>query len=208
MAIQPIKHQRNIFQKSYRTGISLRMQVGYKNIKARILKPITLVGLMGSGKSMLGKRLAKQLDMPFADSDKAIEDAAGLTISNIFDIAGDAKFREIEERIIAELVTSGPLVLATGGGAICRTNTAKLLQKQSVVVWLQAAPETLMARIGTTATRPLLAGDDPLGKLRQLSVDRQKYYQKAHIHLNTDGMSGDKALVTLIEALDSYLPLT
>ena len=184
------------------------MQVGYKNIKARILKPITLVGLMGSGKSMLGKRLAKQLDMPFADSDKAIEDAAGLTISNIFDIAGDAKFREIEERIIAELVTSGPLVLATGGGAICQTNTAKLLQKQSVVVWLQAAPETLMARIGTSTTRPLLAGDDPLGKLRQLSVDRQKHYQRAHIHLNTDGMSGDKALVTLIEALDSYLPLT
>ena len=183
------------------------MQAVYKDIKSRVVKPITLVGLMGSGKSMLGKRLARQLGMPFADSDKAIEDNAGLTISNIFDIAGDAKFREIEERIIAELFTRGPLVLATGGGAICRANTAKLLQKRSVVVWLQAAPETLMARIGTTATRPLLAGDDPLGKLRQLSVDRQQHYQKAHIHLNTDGMSSDKALVTLIEALDSFLPL-
>ena len=183
------------------------MQAVYKNIKSRVVKPITLVGLMGSGKSMLGKRLARQLGMPFADSDKAIEDNAGLTISNIFDIAGDAKFREIEERIIAELITNGPMVLATGGGAICQTNTAELLQKHSVVVWLKAEPETLMARIGTTATRPLLSGNDPLGKLRQLSVDRQQHYQKAHIHLNTDGMSSDKALVTLIEALDSFLPL-
>jgi shikimate kinase len=184
------------------------MQTECKDIKSRIVKPITLIGLMGSGKSMLGKRLAKQLDMPFADSDKAIEDTAGLTISDIFDIAGDAKFREMEERIISEMVKKGPLILATGGGAICRANTAELLLEQSVVVWLQAAPETLMARIGTTATRPLLAGDDPLGKLRQLSVDRQQHYQKAHIHLNTDGMSGEKALVTLIDALDSFLPVT
>ena len=184
------------------------MQTRYKDIKSRIVKPITLVGLMGSGKSMLGKRLAKQLDIPFADSDKAIEDAAGLTISDIFDIAGDAKFREMEERIIAKLVTTGPLILATGGGAICRTKTAELLLKQSVVVWLQAAPETLMARIGTTATRPLLAGGNPLEKLHRLRLDRQKHYEKAHIYLNTDGLSGDKALVTLIEALDSFLPVT
>ena len=77
-----------------------------------------------------------------------------------------------------------------------------------MVVWLQAAPETLMARIGTTATRPLLAGGDPLEKLRQLRLDRQKHYEKAHIQLNTDGLSGDKALVTLIDALDSFLPVT
>ena len=184
------------------------MQTEHKDINSRIVKPITLVGLMGSGKSLLGRRLAKQLDMPFADSDKAIEDAAGLTISDIFDIAGDAKFREMEERIIAELVATGPLVLATGGGAICRAKTAELLLEQSVVVWLQAAPETLMARIGTTATRPLLAGDDPLGKLRKLSLDRQQHYEKAHIHLNTDGLSGDKALASLIDALDSFVPVT
>ena len=184
------------------------MQTKYEDIQSRIVKPITLVGLMGSGKSMLGKRLAKQLDMPFADSDKAIEDAAGLTVSDIFDIAGDSKFREMEERIIAELVATGPLILATGGGAICRAKNAELLLKQSVVVWLQAAPETLMARIGTTVTRPLLAGGDPLEKLHQLRLDRQKHYEKAHIHLNTDGLSGDKALVTLIDALDSFLPVT
>ena len=184
------------------------MQTEHKDINSRIVKAITLVGLMGSGKSLLGRRLAKQLDMPFADSDKAIEDAAGLTISDIFDIAGDAKFREMEERIIAELVATRALVLATGGGAICRAKTAELLLEQSVVVWLQAAPETLMARIGTTATRPLLAGDDPLGKLRKLSLDRQQHYEKAHIHLNTDGLSGDKALAGLIDALDSFLPVT
>tara|TARA_Y200000002_G_scaffold20245_1_gene15566 strand:- start:1838 stop:2482 length:645 start_codon:yes stop_codon:yes gene_type:complete len=203
-----VNDHQNIFQKSARTGIRFRMQTEHKDINSRIVKPITLVGLMGSGKSLLGRRLAKQLDMPFADSDKAIEDAAGLTISDIFDIAGDAKFREMEERIIAELVATGPLVLATGGGAICRAKTAELLLEQSVVVWLQAAPETLMARIGTTATRPMLAGDDPLGKLHKLSLDRQQHYEKAHIHLNTDGLSGDKALASLIDALDSFLPVT
>ena len=184
------------------------MQKKCKDIKSRIVKPITLVGLMGSGKSMLGKRVAKQLDMPFADSNKAIEDAAGLTISDIFDIAGDAKFRKMEERVITDLVATGPLILATGGGAICRAKTAELLLTQSVVVWLQAEPETLVARIGPTTTRPLLAGSNPLEKLHQLRLDRKIHYEKAHIHLNTDGLSGDKALVTLIDALDSFLRVT
>ncbi len=184
------------------------MQNDYKKIKSRLVKPITLVGLMGSGKSVLGKRLAKHLDVPFADSDKKIEDTAGLSISDIFDIAGDAKFREMEERIIAGLVKTKPLILATGGGAICRDKTAKLLLRQSVVIWLQATPETLFARIGATATRPLLTGDNPLKKLRQLSLDRQQHYEKAHIHLNTDGMSSHKAMLTLVDALDSFLPVT
>ncbi len=183
------------------------MQTDYRKIKSRIIKPITLVGLMGSGKSMLGRRLASHLDMRFADSDKAIEDIAGLTISDIFDIAGDAKFREMEERVIAELVADGPLILATGGGAICRAATAEILLEKSLIVWLQATPETLIARIGKTATRPLLVGDEPLEKLRQLSFDRQQHYQKAHIHLDTDGMNADKALQTLIDALDSFMPV-
>ena len=184
------------------------MKMQRKNIKTRISKSIALVGLMGSGKSMLGKRLAKLLEMPFTDSDKAIEDVAGLTISDIFDIAGVEKFREMEERIITDLVAAEPLVLATGGGAICGTKTAGLLLEKYVVIWLQATPETLLARIGTTSTRPLLAGDDPLKKLRQLSFDRQAHYRKAHIHINTDSLSGDKALATLLDALDSFLPVT
>jgi shikimate kinase len=184
------------------------MKTQIHSIMARLDRPISLVGLMGSGKSMLGKKLARRLGISFVDSDIVIEDAAGLTIADIFDIGGDAKFREIEQRIISDLVEREPMVLATGGGAICSPKTAELLLKKSCVVWLQATPQTLLARIGNTSTRPLLAGDDPLGKLQQLNDERRQHYQQAHIHLNTDGMSSDKALATLIDTLDSFLPVT
>ena len=184
------------------------MKTQIHSIMARLDRPISLVGLMGSGKSMLGKKLARRLGISFVDSDIVIEDAAGLTIADIFDIGGDAKFREIEQRIISDLVEREPMVLATGGGAICSPKTAELLLKKSCVVWLQATPQTRLARIGNTSTRHLLAGDDPLGKLQQLNDERRQHYQQAHIYLNTDGMSSDKALATLIDTLDSFLPVT
>ena len=184
------------------------MNAQTESIMSRLDRPIALVGLMGSGKSMLGKKLARQMGIPFVDSDQAIEDTAGLKIVDIFDIAGNDKFRELEQRVIAEQLAGRPMVLATGGGAICTAGTADLLLDKSVVVWLHASPETLLARIGNTATRPLLAGDDPLGTLHRLNTERRKHYEKAHIHLNTEGMSGDKALVTLVDSLDSFLAVT
>jgi shikimate kinase len=184
------------------------MNAQTKSIMSRLDRPIALVGLMGSGKSMLGKKLARQMGIPFVDSDQAIEDTAGLKIVDIFDIAGNDKFRELEQRVIAEQLAGRPMVLATGGGAICNAGTADLLLDKSVVVWLHASPETLLARIGNTATRPLLAGDDPLGTLHRLNTERRKHYEKAHIHLNTAGMNGDKALVALVDSLDSFLAVT
>ena len=111
-------------------------------------KPIALVGLMGSGKSVIGQRLAKQLELKFADSDQLVTKMAGVSIVDIFDLAGEAKFRDMEFRAIQNQLQQPPHVLATGGGAFCEPECAALLRKNAIVVWLQASPETLLKRIG------------------------------------------------------------
>lgn len=172
---------------------------------SRIDRPVALVGLMGSGKSMLGRKLAQRLAMPFADSDALVEDKAGISISEIFDIAGEAKFRDMERRAISDAVAAGPMILATGGGAICTEETARLLDEKTVTVWLQASSKTLMSRIGSTESRPLLAKNDALATLDRLIAERTPLYERAHIHLNTNNMSSNAALAALIASLDAHL---
>ena len=167
-------------------------------------KPIAIVGLMGSGKSVIGRRLAKQLGLTFADSDELVKNMAGVSITDIFDLAGEAKFREMELRAIQKQLGQPPHVLATGGGAFCEPETAALLRKNSIVVWLQASPDTLLKRIGDTTSRPLLQTGPPLEILYQLQIARASFYRKAHIHLNTDGLTMQKSLAALVNALDSY----
>lgn len=176
-----------------------------ESLKRRIDRPIALIGLMGSGKSMLGRKLAQKLALPFADSDAMVEDMAGISIAEIFDIAGEAKFRDMERRAIADAVAAGPMILATGGGAICTAETARLLDESALIVWLQASSKTLLARIGSTASRPLLAKNDALATLDRLIAERTPLYDKAHIHLNTDNMSGSAALTALIASLEAHL---
>ena len=167
-------------------------------------KPIALVGLMGSGKSIVGRHLARQLQLKFADSDQLVTKMAGVTIADIFDLAGEAKFRDMEFRAIQNQLQRPPHVLATGGGAFCEPETAALLRKNATVVWLQASPRTLLKRIGDITSRPLLQTGQPLEILKQLQTARAPFYRKAHIHLNTDGMTVPKSLATLVSALDSY----
>ena len=168
-------------------------------------KPIALVGLMGSGKSVIGRRLARHLHFQFADSDQLVTKMAGVSIADIFDLAGEAKFRDMEFRAIQKQLQKPPHVLATGGGAFCQPQTAALLRDHALVVWLQASPETLLKRIGDVSSRPLLQTASPLQILQQLSVTREPFYSKAHLHLNTDGFSMAKALAALVRTLDSYL---
>ena len=125
-------------------------------------KPIALVGLMGSGKSVVGRRLARQLQLKFADSDQLVTKMAGVTIADIFDLAGEAKFRDMEFRAIQKQLQKPPHVLATGGGAFCQPQTAALLRDNALLVWLQASPETLLKRIGGVSSRPLLQNSSPL----------------------------------------------
>ena len=168
-------------------------------------KPIALVGLMGSGKSVIGRRLARQLQLKSADSDQLVTKMAGVTITDIFDLAGEAKFRDMEFRAIQKQLQKPPHVLATGGGAFCQPQTAALLRDHALVVWMQASPETLLKRIGDVSSRPLLQTASPLKILQQLSATREPFYSKAHLHLNTDGLTMAKTLAALVSALDSYL---
>ena len=129
---------------------------------------------------------------------------AGVSITDIFDLAGEAKFREMELRVIQNQLHQPPHVLATGGGAFCEPETAALLSENAIVVWLQASPDTLLKRIGDTTSRPLLQTGPPLEILQKLQAARVPFYRKAHIHLNTDGLTMPKSLAKLVNALDSY----
>lgn len=175
------------------------------DVAARLDRPLALVGLMGSGKSVLGRRLAKTLDMGFRDSDQQIVKAAGISIAEIFDLAGEAKFRAMEYTALSQIIAEHPQVIATGGGAFCQQDTAALLLEKTLVVWLKAPPATLLSRIGSTKSRPLLHGDDPLAVLVKLHEQRADFYARAQIHLNTDGLSTHRATTALLQALDSYL---
>ena len=171
-------------------------------------RPIAFVGMMGSGKSLVGRRLARLLDLPFVDSDSRVEAAAGISVAEIFEIAGEEKFREMEQTAISEALTAGPMILSTGGGSICAESTAQVLCERSIVVWLRAEPETLLSRIGSVGSRPLLHGDDPLQTLRKLAETRAGDYGKAHITVQTDDLSAHSTTNAVLRALDRHLAVT
>lgn len=174
-------------------------------IAGRLDRPLVLVGLMGSGKSVIGRRTAKILGLNFTDSDQQIVNDAGISIAEIFELAGEAKFREMEFKAIGQLILSKPQIIATGGGTFCCPQTASLLLTKTLVIWLKAPPKTLLARIGSTKSRPLLNNDNPLATLARLNKERARHYQKAHIHLDTDKLSTQKAMMALLRALDTHL---
>ena len=148
-------------------------------VVAHLDRPLVLVGLMGSGKSAVGRRTAKKLGLSFTDSDQKIVSETGISIAEIFELAGEARFREMEFKAITQMVLSKPQIIATGGGAFCFPQTARLLLAKTLVVWLKAPPETLLARIGNTKSRPLLNNDNPLATLAKLHKERTRHYQKA-----------------------------
>ena len=132
-------------------------------------KPIVLVGLMGAGKSTVGRRLAKRLGLPFVDADAEIEAAAGLSVAGIFERHGEAHFRDLERRVIDRLVEGGPRVIATGGGAFMNPETRALILSRCTAIWLDGDIDTLAARAARRGRRPLLASGDPRALLRALA---------------------------------------
>ena len=168
-------------------------------------RPIALVGLMGAGKSKIGKALSTVFDVSFIDTDEVIETVAGMNIPTIFDLYGEAKFRETEAREIAKLVSSKPAILSTGGGAFMHEETRAIINKDAISVWLKAKPETLAGRISNTESRPLLKDKDPVEVLTELSKQRSPFYEQAHLTIDTDGMSLntaiDKVTSVMIETL-------
>ena len=164
-------------------------------------RPILLVGLMGTGKTSIGRRLAKRLGCNFTDSDEQVEAAAGMTVSEIFDQFGEAYFRDGERRVLARLVAEEDGVIATGGGAFMNAETRALMLASGTVVWLDADIDTLVQRVARRSTRPLLAGRDPAEVLSALAKERSPVYAQAHIHVESGAGPIDEMVDTIIANL-------
>jgi shikimate kinase len=164
-------------------------------------KPIVLVGLMGVGKSTVGRRLASRLNLPFADADHEIERAAGMTVNEIFERFGEPYFRDGERRVIARLVDGTPRVIATGGGAFINEETRALILDQALAVWLDAPPEVLAERVRRRDTRPLLRNRDPLQVLTDLAAIRNPIYAQAPIRVSSDRAPHDSAVGHILKAI-------
>ena len=162
---------------------------------------IVLVGLMGAGKSTVGKRLARRLGLPFLDSDEEIERAADRKISEIFDRFGEVSFRDGERRVIARLVGGQPKVIATGGGAFMDPRTRALILERCIAIWLDADIRTLADRVARRDHRPLLVGKDPLEVLEKLAALRNPVYAEAHIHIRSQALPHERTVEQIVAAL-------
>ena len=161
---------------------------------------IVLVGLPGSGKSTVGRQLARRLGVNFTDSDHVIEQRIGCSIRSFFEREGEAAFRDVEETVLADLLGAGDGVLATGGGAVLRPATRERLHASATVIYLRSRPEDLFRRVRHDPSRPLLQVPDPLDRLRALDTERDPLYREtAHVVIET-GRPSVSALVSLIVA--------
>ena len=171
----------------------------------RLDRPIALVGMMGAGKSTIGRRLAKQLHLDFVDSDDAIGEACGLTAGEVFEKYGEADFRDGERRIIARLLDQGVRVIATGGGAFAEETTRNLLKNKAVTVWLDASVDVLAARTAGRDTRPLLKTANPRRTLEELLEMRRPLYAQADIHVTSANVAHREVVGWIVSAIDEYL---
>ena len=171
----------------------------------RLDRPIVLVGLMGAGKSTVGKRLANRLGLPFIDTDAAIEDAAGYSAAEIFERFGEQDFRDGERRLVARLIDGEVRVIATGGGAFVDPQTRALLNCSAITVWLDAPVEVLAERTGRRDTRPLLRSGDPKATLARLAAERRPAYAEAHIHVKSGNGAHRDVVENILKAIDAFL---
>src|SRR5437764_2627333 len=166
---------------------------------------VVLVGMMGAGKSTIGRRIAARLRLPFLDADTEIEAAAGMSIADIFETHGEPHFRDGEARVIARLLDSGPAVVATGGGAFMREETRNRVRDKAVSIWLKADAEIIMRRVRRRADRPLLQTADPAGTVDRLLGEREPVYQNADITIWSRDVPHEKIVEECIEALHAKL---
>jgi shikimate kinase len=174
-------------------------------IARRIDRPVVLVGLMGVGKSTVGRRLASLIGRDFVDADEEIEKAAHMSISEIFAEFGEAYFRDGERRVIARLIEEGRSVIATGGGAFVNDETRRLILAEAIAVWIDADIATLVERTSRRNTRPLLEQGDPKDILTQLHAERQPYYSQAPIHVRSEDGPHMSTANRILEAIDQWL---
>jgi len=168
-------------------------------------RSIVLVGMMGAGKSTIGRRLSVRLRLPFLDADTEIEAAAGMSIPDIFESHGEPHFRDGEARVIARLLDSGPGVVATGGGAFMREETRNRIRSQAVSIWLKADAEIIMRRVKRRADRPLLQTADPAATVGRLLGEREPLYRHADLTIWSRDVPHEKIVEECIDALHARL---
>ena len=168
-------------------------------------RSIVLVGMMGSGKSSIGRRVALRLGLSCVDADAEIEKAAGMSIEDIFSIRGEAEFRSGEARVISRLLEGGPQVLSTGGGAFMNPDTRTAIVSKGVSIWLKAELDVLMKRIRRRHDRPLLRTDDPAATLRKLMAERYPIYALADLTVESRDVSHDKIVDEIVSVLAGRL---
>jgi shikimate kinase len=176
-------------------------------LSSRLDRPVVLVGMMGVGKSSVGKRLAARLGFRFIDADDEIETAAQMTIPEIFAAHGESYFRDGERRVIARLLEAGGprTVIATGGGAFCNDSTRALILEKSVAVWLDSDIDTLVERTARKNNRPLLQGGDPREILTRLREERKVHYQQAPIHVTSGNGPHTDTISKILKDIDAWL---
>jgi shikimate kinase len=168
-------------------------------------RSIVLVGMMGAGKSSVGRRLAARLAIPFVDADGEIETAAGMTIPEIFSIHGEAYFRSGEARVIARLLDGGPQVLSTGGGAFIHPETRAAIRAKGISFWLKADFDVLLRRVKRRSDRPLLKTDDPAETLKRLMDERYPVYAGADVTVHSRDVPHEKIVDEILAALPPRL---
>jgi shikimate kinase len=174
-------------------------------LAARITRPVVLVGLMGVGKSTVGRKLAGLLKRDFVDADEAIVEAAQLSIAEIFAQFGEPYFRDGERRVIARLIEEGHGVIATGGGAFVDPATRALILERAIAVWIDADIDTLVERTARRNTRPLLRNGDPREILTRLAAERAPFYAEAPIRVRSDNGPHADTARAILEAIDQWL---
>jgi shikimate kinase len=168
-------------------------------------RSVVLVGMMGAGKSTIGRRLSARLGLPFLDADGEIEAAAGMSIPDIFEIRGEPDFRDGEARVIARLLDSGPAVLATGGGAVMRQETRDRIRDKAVSIWLKADADIIMRRVKRRSDRPLLQTPDPEATVDRLIGEREPVYRRADLTVWSRDVPHEKIVDECIDALHGLL---
>ena len=173
----------------------------------RIDRPLVLVGMMGVGKSSVGRKLASLLNCPFFDADDEIESAAQMSIPEIFDTYGEDYFRDGERRVISRLIEDdrGMKVIATGGGAFCNPETRALILERTVAIWMDSDVDTLMERTGRKDNRPLLKNGDPREILTRLRAEREPAYSQAPIHVMSSSGPHRHTVDKVLRGLDEWL---
>ncbi len=172
-----------------------------KDAKLVANRPIVLIGMMGVGKSTVGRLLAQKLGIEFVDSDEAIVEAAGMPVAEIFERFGEDYFRDGERRVLARLIDGKRKVMATGGGAFINEQTRQLILDRCISIWINAELDVLVARVSRKNTRPLLIGKNPRSVLLELSEKRNPIYALADIHVRSDANPHNSTVDQILEAL-------